>query len=185
MTRGSLSVKFRNLVVVLLLLASWPALAAEAGGGSGSTAEGSNRIDKLVEALEQSDQSAFVPRAVDPAWLNDEGREAQRRAFEAYYDYRRHGFEHRRRVFEWQYYSSVAIFVLVVSLVTIGMYFSWMQFKQAERSGRSGHDTDTTLELSAKGVKVSSPILGVIILTISLAFLYLYLVYVYPIEEIL
>jgi len=32
---------------------------------------------------------------------------------------------------------------------------------------------------------VASPVLGVVILVISLAFFYLYLVYVYPIEEIL
>jgi len=32
---------------------------------------------------------------------------------------------------------------------------------------------------------VSSPVLGVIILVISLAFFYLYLVFVYPIKEIL
>jgi hypothetical protein len=40
------------------------------------------------------------------------------------------------------------------------------------------------LDLSTAGLKVSSPVLGVIILVISLAFFYLYLVYVYPISEI-
>ncbi len=48
------------------------------------------------------------------------------------------------------------------------------------------HLTDETTEIvaSVKGIKVSSPILGVIILVISLLFFYLYLVYVYPITEI-
>jgi len=41
------------------------------------------------------------------------------------------------------------------------------------------------LELGQTGLKVSSPVLGVIILVISLAFFYLYLVYVYPIGELL
>jgi hypothetical protein len=52
--------------------------------------------------------------------------------------------------------------------------------------GRDGTTVQepTELEISKSGVKVSSPILGVIILVISLAFFYLYLVYVYPIEEI-
>jgi hypothetical protein len=44
--------------------------------------------------------------------------------------------------------------------------------------------TSTTLEASATGIKLSSPVLGVIILALSLAFFYLYLVHVYPIEEI-
>ena len=42
----------------------------------------------------------------------------------------------------------------------------------------------TEFSASLKGIKVSSPILGVVILIISLAFFYLYLVYVYPIEDI-
>jgi len=43
---------------------------------------------------------------------------------------------------------------------------------------------DTDLELSTTGVKVSSNILGVVILSLSLAFFYLYLAFVYPIQEI-
>ena len=42
----------------------------------------------------------------------------------------------------------------------------------------------TELEASVKGIKVSSPVLGVIILVISLLFFYLYLAFVYPIQEV-
>jgi hypothetical protein len=42
---------------------------------------------------------------------------------------------------------------------------------------------DTSLEASAQGLKVSSPVLGVIILSLSLLFFYLYLNFVYPIHE--
>ena len=42
----------------------------------------------------------------------------------------------------------------------------------------------TSFSASATGISVSSPVLGVIILVISLAFFYLYLVYVYPISEL-
>ncbi|MET0621610.1 MAG: hypothetical protein ABW250_01385 [Pyrinomonadaceae bacterium] len=42
----------------------------------------------------------------------------------------------------------------------------------------------TQLEASLQGIKVSSPILGVIILALSFLFFYLYLKYVYPINEI-
>ena len=42
---------------------------------------------------------------------------------------------------------------------------------------------DTSLEASAQGIKVSSPVLGVIILSLSLLFFYLYLSFVYPIQE--
>jgi hypothetical protein len=51
-------------------------------------------------------------------------------------------------------------------------------------AGPTEPESITEFEASAKGIKVSSPVLGVIILVISLAFFYLYLVYVYPISEI-
>lgn len=41
----------------------------------------------------------------------------------------------------------------------------------------------TDLEASIGNVKVSSPVLGVVILLLSLMFFYVYLVYVYPIQE--
>ena len=41
----------------------------------------------------------------------------------------------------------------------------------------------TQLELSSTGVKLTSPVLGVIILVVSMGFFYLYLKTVYPIEE--
>lgn len=51
-------------------------------------------------------------------------------------------------------------------------------------AGKTGDAKEHSVELSTSGIKVSSPVLGVIILALSLAFFYLYLVYVYPIKEI-
>jgi hypothetical protein len=42
---------------------------------------------------------------------------------------------------------------------------------------------DTSFQASANGIKLSSPVLGVIILGLSLLFFYLYLSFVYPIHE--
>lgn len=95
------------------------------------------------------------------------------------YLYQRTGFQHRAKVFRWQFYSSIVIFVIVHLLVLAGLYFSWMQF----RKGSDGMASN--LEISHTGVKVQSSVLGVIILVVSLAFFYLYLVYVYPINEII
>lgn len=118
-----------------------------------------------------------------------------------YYDYHTAGYRHRQRVFEWQFISSIVIFVLVVLLVSSGVYFAAIQFNEGMRrraaaltsttaTTQSGSpalpadDTVTTFSASATGITVSSPVLGVIILVISLAFFYLYLVYVYPISEL-
>ena len=126
-------------------------------------------------------------------------------AMDGYFDYHTAGYLHRQRVFEWQLISSKIIFVLVTLLVASGIYFAALQFHEgmrrrageladaARKSGsaqgerpltRLEDSTATTFSASAKGIAVSSPVLGVIILVISLAFFYLYLVYVYPITEL-
>ncbi|CTQ50846.1 hypothetical protein [Jannaschia donghaensis] len=99
----------------------------------------------------------------------------------AYYSYRTDQLVHRLDVFKWQYLSSQAIFAVVIAVVAVGLYFSWMQF-HASNLGRDLGRSD--IEASEKGVKISSPVLGVIILALSLGFFYLYLVHVYPISEI-
>ena len=106
-------------------------------------------------------------------------------AWKQYYGYMTKGYIHRSNVFSWQLLSSIIIFTVVIFLVFAGIYFAWLQFKASLRdsSGDSGQ-LSTELSASMKEIKVSSPVLGVIILVISLFFFYLYLVYVYPIQEI-
>ena len=112
--------------------------------------------------------------------------EALERRFEYYVS----GMDHRKKVFEWQHVSSRVIFAFVLLLVTTGIYFSYLQFRLYLRSVGNANEQpdnqgmDTDLEISTSGVKVSSNILGVIILSLSLAFFYLYLAFVYPIQEI-
>ncbi len=95
-------------------------------------------------------------------------------------DYYKFGLSHRQQVLEWQHLSTQIILFVVLILVSMGLYFAWLQFK----SGRS-EQTATEIEISTERLKISSPVLGVIILTLSLAFFYLYLVYVYPIQEVI
>ena len=118
-------------------------------------------------------------------------------SFTEYLDYRISGYQHRRDVFRWQLYSSKITFYVVIFLVLAGVYFSGIQFHRslAQKRPRVGADKDVTevvstgkeeiteITASIKGIRVSSPVLGVLILVISLAFFYLYLAYVYPIQE--
>jgi hypothetical protein len=94
-----------------------------------------------------------------------------------YYDYYASALDHRRELFRWQLFSSKLIFTIVVLLELAGIFLAGVQFF------RDRGATDSTIEATLQGVKVSSRVLGVIILTISLVFFYLYLVYVYPIHE--
>jgi len=167
---------------LLLCLLSAPTLASNE---EKAAAEGTGRIDQLKQALEAEQSQGFAPTLLPTESLEPETAQAMQQALKAYYDYRIVGYEHRKSVFTWQLLSSKMIFVIVILLVTAGIYFSWLQFIKGLSADRGGSSTETTFEASASGIKVSSPVLGVIILVISLAFFYLYLVYVYPIEEIL
>jgi len=121
-----------------------------------------------------------------PEWLKDSAtNSAFLEAMGEYYRYRTSGLRHRSRVFEWQLASSKVIFATVLMLVSAGMVFAAIQFRAGlKRPIEAPSEAATQIDLSTAGVKVSSPVLGVIILVISLAFFYLYLVYVYPISEI-
>lgn len=128
------------------------------------------------------------PDAPSPLFTDATTQKAYLDALQEYYRYRSAGLEHRREVFKWQLFSAKIIFAVVLVLVAAGIYFAAVQFYAGLR--RQGPDSDgterpvTEISASPEGIKVSSPVLGVIILVISLAFFYLYLVYVYPIEDI-
>jgi hypothetical protein len=168
--------------IILLYLLSAPILASSE---ETSPAEDLGLIDQMTQILEAEQTNRFAPTILPIEVLAPETAQSMQQALKAYYDYRTVGYEHRRSVFRWQLLPSKIIFVIVVLLVSAGIYFSWLQFIKGLRTDKDRSSTETTFEASASGIKVSSPVLGVIILVISLAFFYLYLVYVYPIEEIL
>lgn len=130
--------------------------------------------------------SDVMEPVMPPPWLKDSATNtAFLRAMSEYYAYRVSGLQHRSRVFQWQLLSSKIIFLVVLALVASGIVFAALQFRAGlARATASAPEAATEIDLSPTSVKVSSPVLGVIILIISLAFFYLYLVYVYPISEI-
>lgn len=176
----------------------------------------------VAEAGPPADAFPDLPDVSGIDALDPETREAALDAVREYYRYRQSGYEHRRRVFEWQLQSSRIIFWVVILMVSAGIYFSGVQFHIALRSpgtrpasaavrtealaeatreeaarvsagepAAPGEEVPharglyTSLEAGRGGIKVSSPVLGVIILIISFLFFYMYLVHVYPISEIM
>jgi len=163
-------------------------------GGAQKTAKGSSdlpsreeRIKRLGSYGAKGGQDLALPEVPDSRDLAKETQERFQETLRAYYDYRRSGYDHRRRVFEWQLVSSKIIFVVVLILVFAGIYFAAIQFHHGlrKRGTEKEEETDVTeFVFSVKEFKVRSPVLGVIVLTLSLGFFYLYLVYVYPIENV-
>jgi len=134
----------------------------------------------------RDEDSSVVPDPPCDCKIDSVTYRAYLQSLTRYYEYRIHGFDHRQKIFEWQYLSSRIIFVIVILLVLAGIYFAAVQFHRGLRikDPKSMPDKATEIVLSYKSVSVKSPVLGVIILVLSLAFFYLYLVYVYPIENI-
>ncbi|MCK0166829.1 hypothetical protein MWU52_04625 [Jannaschia sp. S6380] len=153
-------------------------------------AENMSLMDELAEAFAPQDEPVQVgPDDFDdmsfgvPIYEPDpETEAAYNEATRRLYEYRTAQLDHRLTVFRWQHISSQIIFFVVIGVVAMGLYFSWMQFHAPREDGQA--EAITTIEASKTGVKLSSPVLGVIILVLSLAFFYLYLVHVYRITEI-
>lgn len=162
----------------LAAIAAAKAAAADDGGGGAATSASAAGEDSGGE------KTASMPAG--PAGgipFTAETEAAYQQAWQAYYAYRSDGYIHRQRVFEWQDLSTKITFAVVILLVLAGIYFAGVQFHVGMREGRETGEPGE-VEMSVKGIKVRSPVLGVIVLTISLAFFYLYLVYVYPIENV-
>jgi hypothetical protein len=93
-------------------------------------------------------------------------------------EYEKFAFRHAERTYEWQYWASILIFFLVITAVGLGLWMSFLHFYEGRKGGGG------TMKVSRDGVEVSSPVIGLLILVVSLAFFYLYLTQVYPIVEV-
>lgn len=178
-----MKVKIISIIVIVLILIAWNANAQDS---TNHLAEIEN-IDNFFNNLKKGESSNVMPPTLPMGMpdieINEDTRMEFNRSMQEFYAYRSSGYQHRRHVFEWQLYSSKIIFYVVIFLVSMGLFFSGVQFYAAYKKNFADPKV-TELSASAEGIKVSSSVLGVIILILSLLFFYLYLVYVYPISEI-
>jgi hypothetical protein len=89
--------------------------------------------------------------------------------------------DHRAGVFAWQHVASIVIFFVVMVIVITGLVLSIMHFY---KDLKKRNPASTELEVNMQGIKITSSIVGLLILALSTAFFYLYLIYVFPIKEI-
>ncbi len=218
--------QYRTAVGLTALLAAAPSVAAStvptAQDTSRKTAASSERppLQEFLDSVRTADSAQALKREriVPPECPVAEELRADsvvmrgcREAWAQYFAYQRFGLAHREGVFRWQLLSSEITFIVVVSLVFAGVFFSWLQFKAelpsrrppgrgetrieerttSESGGGDNQEQEVVvrtqsvhqLKAGTGGIEVSSPVLGVIILSLSLLFFYLYLKFVYPIHE--
>lgn len=140
-----------------------------------------------IKKINLDTKSGIIPQSPPTLMSHNETNTKYQKSLQAYYAYKIRGFEHRSHVFEWQLFSSKLLFTVVLILVFSGVIFAGIQFYVGlqKESGGSPSNTNTEVSVSKEGFKISSPIIGLIVLALSLGFFYLYLIYVFPIEEIM
>lgn len=101
--------------------------------------------------------------------------------------------KHRQESLSFQYMQGWVIFIVVMVLVLGGFYLAFLQFKLDEKITLAKAEidnisdkslSDTTLEVSKEGVKITSSVIGLIVLGMSFAFFYMYIKHVYTITEL-
>ena len=83
-------------------------------------------------------------------------------------------------LYDWQNWASDVMMWIVVAVVVAGVAFSGFQLYVGARLGQK---TDGTFEVSATGMKVTSTIVGVLILAMSIAFMLIFVDKVYTIHS--
>jgi hypothetical protein len=86
-------------------------------------------------------------------------------------------FEHIMRALYWQHIWAMMSFMLVLLVVCLGLYLSYLEF-------RPGDTRIHTFKVGEKGFELSSPVLGLIILALSLGFFSVYLINGLPITQL-
>jgi hypothetical protein len=86
-------------------------------------------------------------------------------------------FSHIMRALYWQHIWAMMSFMLVLLVVCMGLYLSYLEF-------RLGDTRVNTFKMGEKGFELSSPILGLMILALSLGFFSVYLINGLPITQL-
>jgi hypothetical protein len=90
--------------------------------------------------------------------------------------------EENIQAYDAQWWASYAILFLVIMVVVSGISFAGFQLWKS--ISIAGVQTSNDIELSAAKVRVTSSVVGIVVLAISLAFLYIYTQQVYQMVTI-
>jgi len=135
-----------------------------------------------------------------PQSLSEGGLPETPKMLQAREEYTVFAWKNRQDAFAWQSVSTKVIFWIVILVVLFGLYLSSMQFNlahktpltktvqtkngHADKGNPNDHIEASTIEVSTSGVKITSSVIGLVILVLSIVFFFLYLKFVYPINEV-
>jgi len=198
-------------VVALALVGSAVAMAGSRAIGQGkgdllkgvTFEESKKEIQKGKQVVpvvpsEQSNSSLGLPFSCDGFADKDKGLYAAcLSALEETFTYESERLKHRKWVFRCQLIATNVSFVIVMVMIGLGLWFAYIQFSRefpivpgkTTVSDSVAADqviarSQTDIEVSLARIKVSSSILGVIILGLAMGFFYLYIRFVFPILSV-
>jgi len=169
----------RHLLLLLLIIVGLPSMAQHTAA------------DSLLNELD----NVTVPDSINKKFEINVNKQVLPDSFSIQFNQKLsvYTFEQNKRVFGWQYISSIIIFFVVISIVIMGLYLSYRQFTTGERmieaarkANQSAADVsaymNAKMEMGKDGIKIDTAVIGLVILTLSISFLFLYLKYVYPVS---
>jgi hypothetical protein len=165
------------LAIALLLLSTVQIHTQPAEEPEPTREQLQTQISILLDQIKALQATNATTRAdsIDP-----ELRSAYVEAKKKEYEYITKIMELNIEAFNAQRWSAYAILFLVVVVVISGISFSGFQLWKS--ISVAGVQTTNELELSASKVRITSSVVGIVVLTISLAFLYIYTVQIYQIR---
>ncbi len=165
------------LLAIVLLLLSTGNMHAQPAQTEPTREQLQTQISILMDQIKtlQTANASAQPASIDPD-LHAAYVEAKKKE----YEYITKVMELNVEAFNAQRWSAYAILFLVVVVVISGISFSGFQLWKS--ISVAGVQTNNELELSASKVRITSSVVGIVVLTISLAFLYIYTMQVYQIR---
>jgi len=96
----------------------------------------------------------------------------------AWYEYQNKLMQYNQSLLDWQLFASNVLLWVVVLLAGAGVIYSGIQLVAAARIGQS------TVDISLHRVRVTSSVVGIVVLAISFAFLSIFVQQVYQIKSL-
>ena len=149
-----------------------------------------------IEALKKESELKEAQNYYE-SLLRHEAFEKERFAYDVF------RFDDNKDSFTFQNIQTWVIFVIVMLLVISGVYLAYLQFKLDEKKalaqleiqkllarnsatelqlGTSAGNGENSLEVSISGIKITSSVIGLVVLAMSFAFFYMYVLHVYDLK---
>jgi hypothetical protein len=142
-------------------------------------AEATANPDAAAQLQEAQDVIRLLNQKLDA--MNGPVGQAQTQYWLARYQHEQDLMSASKATLEWQLFASNVLLWVVILVAAAGVVYSGLQLAIAAKTGKQ---RDTSLEISAQRVRVTSSVVGIIVLALSIAFLLIFGDEVYQIRPL-